>query len=173
MKLAFAIGLQVLAFAVGIGEALIPSFGILTGLSLALLGFSWYLVFTQLPEFYIWVFLVADAILIPVGIRIAFKVLSASQISHGINLGHGGVSDELETGFKASVGQVGVAETPLRPTGRVNVGDDVYEAATIDGSFLETGAKIRVTGFRSMGLWVEPVTNDSDHSESVEGDNKV
>ena len=50
------------------------------------------------------------------------------------------------------VGMTGVAITPLRPVGRVEIGDRIVEGVT-DGSFIDAGVRVRVVsagGFRTM-----------------------
>jgi membrane-bound ClpP family serine protease len=57
---------------------------------------------------------------------------------------------------QASVGQTGVAITPLRPAGRVQIGDRVVDAVAEMG-FIEAGARVRVTEATAFRVSVEPV----------------
>jgi hypothetical protein len=46
---------------------------------------------------------------------------------------------------KALVGHIGVAVTPLRPAGRVDVNRRIYEA-TSEGGFIDAGSRVEVVG---------------------------
>ena len=56
----------------------------------------------------------------------------------------------------AKVGEEGVAITPLRPAGRVEIGDRVIDAVA-DFGFIDSGAKVRVVSASPMRVAVEPV----------------
>lgn len=45
--------------------------------------------------------------------------------------------------FGILVSQVGVATTPLRPTGRAQFGDDIFDVVT-EGDFVDSGAQVEV-----------------------------
>ncbi len=53
----------------------------------------------------------------------------------------------------ARAGDVGVAVTPLRPSGKVKVGDAVYDVVT-EGGFLEKGARVVITAIRGNTITV-------------------
>jgi membrane-bound serine protease (ClpP class) len=55
-----------------------------------------------------------------------------------------------------AVGMVGSAITPLRPAGRVQIGDRLVDAVA-EGAFLEAGAPVRVTAANAFRVTVEAV----------------
>jgi membrane-bound serine protease (ClpP class) len=59
--------------------------------------------------------------------------------------------DELDV----RVGEVGMAITPLRPAGRVDMGDRVVDAISEFG-FIEAGARVRIVSANAMRIGVEP-----------------
>jgi membrane-bound serine protease (ClpP class) len=57
----------------------------------------------------------------------------------------------------ALVGRFGEALTPLRPSGRVQIGSNVYDVIT-DGEFIEKGSRVRVARGDANRLVVERTT---------------
>ena len=53
------------------------------------------------------------------------------------------------------IGQMGVAISPLRPTGNVEVNGQKYDAATEDGQFIDRGAAIIVRRVSGTQVFVE------------------
>ncbi len=85
----------------------------------------------------------------------ALKVLPRTSIGRDLFLtktqkGYDTRKDELEK----LVGKSGVTESALRPTGKVDIDGDRYDAVS-EGEFLEKGSNIVVTGIRSNQLLVE------------------
>lgn len=58
------------------------------------------------------------------------------------------------------VGATGVAITPLRPSGRVQVGDDILDVVAEIG-FIAAGQPVRVTRVQAFCINVEPIAADS------------
>ena len=58
-------------------------------------------------------------------------------------------------------GEMGMTTIPLRPGGKVAVEGAVYEAASIDGTFVDRGARVVVKRCEGGVLYVEPVENDT------------
>lgn len=56
----------------------------------------------------------------------------------------------------AKVGEEGVAITPLRPAGRISIGDRVVDAVA-DFGFIDSGVKVRVVSASAMRVAVEPI----------------
>ena len=54
------------------------------------------------------------------------------------------------------IGQTGVAMTDLRPSGKVTIGDEVYDAVSNQG-FIEHGSNVIVMKFENMQLYVEKI----------------
>jgi membrane-bound ClpP family serine protease len=156
MKIFWPMALQAMAFAVAFAEVIVPSFGILTVLCLALGGYSWYLILNTLPrEAAIW-FGIADAILLPFFVRFAFKYLGRSPISHQSDLGTGSGLEGLDKEMGRNVGMTAIVDAPLRPTGRIRLGDEVFEAQTT-GEFVDRGATVRIVSVSGSRYHVETV----------------
>jgi membrane-bound serine protease (ClpP class) len=58
------------------------------------------------------------------------------------------------------VGQVGVAITPLRPSGKMQIGDTIVDVVAQMG-FLPSGAKVRVTMVSEFRVEVEAVEGNA------------
>jgi membrane-bound ClpP family serine protease len=154
MKAWVPLALQALAFAVGFAEVMLPSFGLLSLLCAALFAWSWVL-FIQHFGRGIWLTVgLADLVLIPVCIRLAFIYLGKSSISHRTDVGHGSGLESLDTELRRHVGASALADTPLRPTGRIRIGDETYEAQTA-GDFVERGSTVKVISVAGSRFQVE------------------
>lgn len=158
MKLILPIALQLIAFAVAFAEVIVPSFGILLVLCLALAGWSWYVILTTLPTSAAIAFGVADAILIPIFIKFAFAYLGKSPISHTTDLGKGSGLEGVDQEMQRHVGATAVVDAPLRPTGRIKIGEDVFEAQT-GGDWVDRGASVKVVSVSGSRYLVEKLQN--------------
>jgi len=154
MKAWVPLVLQALAFAVGFAEVLLPSFGLLAFVCAALFAWSWVLLIQHFGHGMMLAVGLADLVLIPVCIRLAFKYLGRSPISHGTNLGHGSGLENLDSELRRHVGASALADTPLRPTGRIRIGDETYEAQAA-GDFVERGATVKVISVAGSRFQVE------------------
>lgn len=54
------------------------------------------------------------------------------------------------------LGAVGVAMTPLRPSGRVQIGEEIYDVLT-EGEYVDPGTTVQVVGQRGRTILVRPV----------------
>ncbi|GAB4320715.1 MAG: nodulation protein NfeD [Bacteroidales bacterium] len=61
--------------------------------------------------------------------------------------------------MESLVGQKGVAFTVLRPSGKVKVGDVIYDATSETG-FIEKGTTVRITGYQTTQIFVEKPEED-------------
>jgi membrane-bound ClpP family serine protease len=156
MNFVWPIVLQFLAFAVLFAEVLIPSFGVLTLVALALGIWSWYFVVTEFSVAGIIAFALADAILVPLAVRQMFRYLGRSPVSHVTDVGTGSGLEEATHALEVHLGAVVEADTALRPAGKIRVGDDVYEARTA-GEFVEKGARVRINAVRGAEFLVEKI----------------
>ena len=143
---------------VGVAEALLPSFGILTVLCLGLMGYSLYLITTDLPQAALLAFGLADLILVPVTVWVAIKLVSRSKLSHGSSLGTGSGLEKTEAQWQSLIGETGVVEAQLRPSGKVNIRGDVYEASS-GGDLLDKGEKVTVVSAVGSKIIVEKSTS--------------
>lgn len=156
MKLILPIALQLMAFGVAFAEVVVPSFGILLVICIALGGYSWYVILTQLPFGYAVAFGIADAILIPIFIKFAFSYLGRSPISHQTDVGKGSGLEGVDKELQMHVGSVALVDAPLRPTGRIKIGDDVFEAQT-SGDWVDRGISVKVVSVSGSRYLVEKI----------------
>jgi membrane-bound serine protease (ClpP class) len=154
MKFIWPIALQAMAFGVAFAEVIVPSFGILLVLCIGLAGYSWYIILTRLPMSAAVVFGVADMILIPLFLKYAFKYLGKSKISHQSNLGQGSGLEAMDQDLRRHVGIPALVDADLRPTGRIRIGDDVFEAQT-GGDYIEKGASVKIVSVNGSRFLVE------------------
>lgn len=145
--------LQALAFGVAMAEVVVPSFGLLALISAGLLAWSWFMI-TELPRMAAIWFGLADIILIPIGIRFAFKYLGKSPASHTSDLGAGSGLESLDRDLSKHVGSVVSVDAALRPTGKIRIGDEVFEAQTA-GEFVDRGNQVKVVSVAGSRFQVE------------------
>jgi len=148
--------LQALAFGVAMAEVMVPSFGMLALLSAGLAGYSWYYIISELPRSAAIWFGAADMVLIPVGIRIAFLYLGKSPVSHRTDLGTGSGLESVDKELGRYVGGMAVVDAPLRPTGKIRMGEEVFEAQT-SGEWVERGASVKVVSVIGSRFQVEKI----------------
>jgi membrane-bound ClpP family serine protease len=156
MKLLWPIVLQALAFAIAMAEVIVPSFGILALICAALAGYSWYIILTRLGHHAAIGFGIADVLLIPVGIKLAFNFLGRSSISHRTDLGSGSGLESVDSELQRHVGVTALVDAPLRPTGKIRIGDEVYEAQT-SGDWAERGSQVKVVSVIGSRFQVEKI----------------
>jgi membrane-bound serine protease (ClpP class) len=154
MMYAWPVALQLLAFAVLFAEVLIPSFGVLSVIALGLGAWSWYFILAELPAGAKIAFAVADIILVPTAVRFAFRYLGRSPVSHRTDVGVGSGLEDLSRGLAAHVGRAAVAESFLRPSGKLRLDGVVFEARTA-GEFVDKGAAVRIIAVDGGGFLVE------------------
>ncbi len=147
--------LQILALVVGMAEALIPSFGVLAIIALSLLGYSWYFIITNLGPQAIWIFGIANVVLIPLAIKVGFSLAGRSRFAHRSKLSVGSGLEEIHSKYQFLDGKEGVVETPLRPWGNVLVEGEIYEAKSGTGGMIPKGEKIRVVSVAGGRIEVE------------------
>ncbi len=156
MKFWLPLTLQILSFAVAFAEIMLPSFGLLAVLCALIFAWSWFLIVTRLGHGAALGFGVADLILIPIFIRFAFAYLGRSPISHQTSLGHGSGLEAKDRELQRHVGATALADGPLRPTGRIRIGDETFEAQTA-GEFVERGASVKVVSVAGSRFAVEKI----------------
>jgi membrane-bound ClpP family serine protease len=156
MRYAWPVILQILAFGVAFAEIMFPSFGLLAVLCLGLGAYSWYYIATQLPHGAALGFGIADLILIPVAIKMGFAYLGRSSVSHGSNLGAGSGLEDSDRELARFIGQTAVVDAPLRPTGKIRVASEIFEAQT-SGDFVDRGALVRVKEVAGSRMLVEKI----------------
>ncbi len=155
-KIWIPIVFQISAFLVGIVEVIIPSFGILTIIALALFGYSWYYIIQELPQLAVWIFLLADVIIVPLFIFTAFSILKISPLAHSKRLKHGtGLNKSSEPG-REIIGMKGLVESQLKPTGKALIGNKLLEVCS-EGEIIKKNTEIRVIDVAGNKIIVEPI----------------
>ncbi len=151
---AAAAGLIVLGLALQFAEFFIPSFGAITVCALIVLGLGVYVAFGQNIAFG-YIALGATAVLWVVDIAFGARFLRRSPL----------VLKESEAGFQSReaphlnlVGREGQVHTVLKPSGKVRVGEELYDAVS-ETVVLERDTRVRVTGVRGDQLVVRPIRN--------------
>ena len=68
---------------------------------------------------------------------------------------------KVEDGFvgvdmaaKEEIGKEGIAFTDLRPAGKVMIGNEVYDAVSDTGAFIERGKMVRVVKYQAGQVYV-------------------
>lgn len=146
LPLRFAgVALILTAFILFALEAKFATHGVLGvgGIAVMILG-ALLLVDGPIPQMRIRV-LTAFAVSIPFGLLTLFLVDIAVRARRG----------KVVTGKRGLIGEVGVAQTQLRPDGKVFVHGEIWNASS--SSPLEPGQTVRVTAVRDLVLTVEPV----------------
>jgi membrane-bound serine protease (ClpP class) len=147
LPLRFAgVALLITAFILFISEAKFPTHGALGvgGIAMMILG-ALLLVDGPIPQMRIRL-LTAVAVSIPFGLLTIFLVNIAMRARRS----------KVVTGQRGLIGEVGVAQTPLRPQGKVFVHGEIWDAYCPSGA--DPGQAIRVTAVHDLTLTVEPVT---------------
>jgi membrane-bound serine protease (ClpP class) len=61
----------------------------------------------------------------------------------------------VDTSTACEVGREGIAFTDLRPAGKVQVGEEIYDAVSNTGFFISRGTPVRVVKFQAGQVYVE------------------
>ena len=86
-----------------------------------------------------------------VAVSITFGLLTIFLVNIAMRARRG----KVVTGDKGLIGELGVAQTQLRPEGKVFVHGEIWNAYCPDGA--EPGQTVRVSGIRDLVVTVEPV----------------
>ncbi len=142
--------LQLIGVIVIIAEIIIPSGGILSIVAAATLGYSLYIVFTGFSVGTGIVFIVADAILIPILVIVGLKLIAKSPVTLITSLDRkNGVSSQSEE-LEDYIHKKGRAITDLRPAGVAEINGTRVDVVS-RGEYIEKGSEIivmEVTGNR-------------------------
>jgi len=139
------------AFALFVLEAKFASHGVLTtgGIVLLTLG-GLLLVDAPIPEMRVHL-LTAMAISIPLGLITAFLMTIAFRARR----------NKVVTGVQGLIGEIGVAQSPLVPEGKVFVHGEIWNA--ISSAPVPIGAKVVVRRVKGLQLEVSPVPSVSEN----------
>ncbi|MEK7393745.1 MAG: NfeD family protein [Fibrobacterota bacterium] len=144
--LMWAIALQILSVALLLAEIFLPSGGMLAIATAAALVGSLVVGFNS-SALEGWILLGLDLVLFPYLTWWGIGKIKNSPMGLPQTLEQGGSG---ESGLSELVGQTGVAETDLRPVGRVRIGDKLHDAQAR-------------TGFVTSGTAVEVVSAEGNH----------
>jgi serine protease len=170
----FANYVEIILFGVGLILLLleifvIPGFGVagILGIvcivaSLALSGIDDF-TFEFLPDFVGAIirslFFVISCSLISVfaSIWLSRKLFGSRRLNFALH-----AEQKVEEGFvgvdmtvKEEVGKEGIAFTDLRPAGKVEINDDVYDAVSNTGAFIQKGTGVKVIKYQAGQVYVE------------------
>lgn len=146
---------QLVFFALMLLEFVIPSAGILTVLAILSLVTSWWLVIASDVSWLFSVVLVSDLILIPLTLFYGFRFMQRSPLANRSELSsHDGFHTQVDLS-SGLLGKEGVAQSMLKPWGKVEVEGEVYDA-TSTGPYLESGTSVTVVAVQQNKLTVEP-----------------
>ncbi|NLG17230.1 MAG: serine protease [Fibrobacter sp.] len=142
-ELIWPLVLQLLAVVVIIIEFILPTAGLLGVAALGLIGYSLYIVFTDVSMAAGITLVLIDVLTLPVLIIIGIKMLAASPVTlkDSIDKNSGGVSEPLE--WASLKGKDGTALTDLRPAGTVLIEGKRYDVVS-RGEYIEKGTTIEV-----------------------------
>jgi membrane-bound ClpP family serine protease len=142
-SLVLPIILQLIGVFVLIAEIIIPSGGILGIITVSLMGYSLYLVFTTISTFVGMVFVIADIIMFPVVLFAGIKLLAKSPATLKTSLSKAnGFSSQAEE-LVEFMGLMGTVTTDLRPAGTAVINNRRVDVVS-RGEYLEKGTEIIV-----------------------------
>lgn len=122
-----------------------------------------------------------DAIRAMLTVLVGFLASGGLAIWIGSRIGHGGFlsavslesTQEVSEGYlsvdptlKRKVGATGVAATLLRPSGKIRIDGELYDAISLYG-FIESGSTVRVVRQESAQLYVEEMKENKIEKEEI------
>lgn len=136
--------LQAMGALVLIAEFVLPSAGILTFIAASLIGYSLYIVFTDISTFAGMMFVLADLFVLPVAVFAGFKLMASSPVTLKTALSRDAGYTSQSEALAGWLGKTGEAITDLRPAGTAKI-----EGKRVDvvsrGEYINKGSLIRVT----------------------------
>lgn len=148
--------LQLIGVLVLITEIIIPSGGILGIITIGLMGYSLYLVFTTISTFAGMVFVIADIIMFPIvlfaGIKLLVKSPATLKTSLSKTDGYSSQPEEL----LAFIGLTGTVVTDLRPAGTAMINNRRVDVVS-RGEYIDKGSEIAVLAVEGNRVVVKEV----------------
>lgn len=136
--------LQAIGALVLIAEFILPSAGILTFIAASLIGYSLYIVFTDISTFAGMMFVLADLFVLPAVVFAGFKLMASSPVTLNTSLSRDAGYTSQSEALAGWLGKTGEAITDLRPAGTAKI-----EGKRVDvvsrGEYIGKGSLIRVT----------------------------
>ncbi len=152
--ISLTIVLQLAGILVIIAEIIIPSGGILGILAAGLLGYSLYLVFSQVSATVGMVFVMADLVIIPVLVYFGIKILAKSPVTLRTRLSKSDGVTSQDAAQNALLGMEGCTVSDLRPSGVAIIDRQRVDVVT-RGEYIEKGTDIVVTAVRGNQIVVK------------------
>jgi membrane-bound ClpP family serine protease len=136
--------LQAMGAIVLIAEFVLPSAGILTFIAASLIGYSLYIVFTDISTFAGMMFVLADLFVLPAAVFAGFKIMASSPVTLKTALSRDAGYTSQSESLAGWLDKTGEAITDLRPAGTAKI-----EGKRVDvvsrGEYINKGSLIRVT----------------------------
>lgn len=121
--------------------------------------------FTYLDDF-VWMILKATAIVLGsstlgliIGIMVGRLIITSPVLPFALHS-----EQRVEDGYisvdytlRNKIGAVGVTATDLRPSGKVRIDDELYDAVATQGEYIQAGKPVKVIQFQSGQLYVQLV----------------
>ena len=142
--LSLAVILQLIGIIVIIAEIILPSGGILSILAAGILGYSLYTVFHDVSVQMGWVFVAADAVIIPILVVVGLKLLANSPVTLRTTLSSEEGVTSQPSELDEFLGMEGIAVTDLRPTGTAVINGKRVDVVS-RGEYLEKDSRIVVS----------------------------
>jgi len=160
-SLTVAILLQLAGVVVIIAEIIIPSGGLISVIAIILFGYSLFLVFHNISIATGIVFVIADAITIPVLILVGLKLLARSPAMLKRELSRAAGFTSQSAILADYLGKEGTATSDLRPAGRAEIAGKRVDVVS-RGEYIDKGSAIVVTAVTGNQIIVRPrdVTTD-------------
>ena len=148
--------LQITGVLILLLEIVIPSFGILTLISISLFAVSWNLILGGLQPAAVSLFAIADLITLPICIYIGIKFFKYSPLTNRAELNRGSSlkSDEVASEL---LGKIGVVETQLKPLGKALIDGQLIEV-TSESDVIEKDTPVKVIQVNGMKIIVSQIT---------------
>ncbi len=150
-----AIALTCVALMLFFAEIFIPSFGLISLVALGCMAGSVALAF-QAGAGVGYLFMVLNALAIPVVVVVAFKLLPRSPLVLSQTFEDKKPKTPAVHSDEALVGREGVAETDLRPAGKAEIDGRRVDVLT-GGEYIESGTRVKVVRVEGARVFVRMV----------------
>jgi len=126
-----------------IAETIIPSGGILGIIAACLIGYSLYHVFSELTVVTGWLFVLADAVMIPLLVFAGLKLLARSPVTLRRTLSSREGVTSQSPDLEDLSGKKGITTTDLRPSGKALIDGKKVDVVS-QGDYIRKGEPIDV-----------------------------
>ena len=148
--------LQIIGILVIMAEIFIPSFGILTLISIGIFFYSLYIVFTNISMTAGIIFTGIDIVLVPFMIIMGIRILARSPLTLKRRLSKKDGVISQKQGLKTFINMKGKAVTNLRPAGIAIIDSKRLDVVT-DGEYINADTPVIVTDVTGNRIVVEEI----------------